>query len=168
VTHGYWATFWELIRTPFLHLDLVWGVVPLYFGWIVNELTSNKASFRTAIMTGFSFMWAGAHWSHQYFSVRPAGAPALDLNALGAVNLMVTAAVLAIGALALLSGLRRRYPRHCSFLGHSRFSNYFMIAIFPIQSHYLPWSWPRLAAIAVFALPIWLLLHFGLMPLRRK
>ena len=28
------------------------------------------------------------------------------------------------------------------------------------------WTWERLGAIALFALPIWLLLHFGLMPLR--
>jgi drug/metabolite transporter superfamily protein YnfA len=43
-----------------------------------------------------------------------------------------------------------------------------MIAIFPMQSGYLPWTWLRVQAIALFALPIWLILHFGLMPLRRK
>jgi hypothetical protein len=40
-----------------------------------------------------------------------------------------------------------------------------MIMIFPIQAHFLPWTWERLAAIAVFAVPIWLVLHFGLRPL---
>jgi hypothetical protein len=43
-----------------------------------------------------------------------------------------------------------------------------MIAIFPIQSHYLEWTWERLIAIILFAVPIWLLLHFGLMPVRGK
>jgi tripartite-type tricarboxylate transporter receptor subunit TctC len=76
--------------------------------------------------------------------------------------------VLATGAVALVSGLRRRYPRHCAFLGHTRFSNYFMIAIFPIQAHYLSWTWDRLAAIILFALPAWLVLHFGLMPMRNR
>jgi hypothetical protein len=68
----------------------------------------------------------------------------------------------------LFSGLRRRYPKYCSFLGYTRFSNYFMITIFPIQAHYLAWTWERLAAIAVFAVPVWLMLHLGLMPIRNR
>ena len=75
--------------------------------------------------------------------------------------------VFTLGALALFSGIRRRYPPGCSFLGYTRFSNYFMIAIFPIQAHYLTWTWDRFLAIAFFAVPSWLLLHFGLMPLRQ-
>jgi len=42
-----------------------------------------------------------------------------------------------------------------------------MIAIFPIQSNYLAWSWDRLVAILLFAVPSWLILHFGLMPFRK-
>ena len=80
----------------------------------------------------------------------------------------VTALVLVLGVMALISGLRRRYPKYCSFLGYTRFSNYFMITIYPMQTHHLPWTWDRLVAIALFALPVWLLLHFGLMPLRGK
>jgi len=68
----------------------------------------------------------------------------------------------------VISGLRRKYPRYCAFLGHTRFSNYFMIAIFPMQARYLDWSWERVIAILLFALPVWLLAHFGLMPLRKS
>ena len=64
-------------------------------------------------------------------------------------------------AFAATGGLRRRYPRGLAFLGHSRFSAYFMIAIFPIQSNELTWTWERLIAIAIFAVPIWLLLHYA-------
>jgi hypothetical protein len=42
-----------------------------------------------------------------------------------------------------------------------------MISIFPIQSRYLDWSWERLLAILVFAVPIWLLVHVSSMPLRK-
>jgi hypothetical protein len=52
--HTYWTTFARLIETPFEHVTLVWGIVPLYFGLLLNELTSDKANFRTAIQTGFS------------------------------------------------------------------------------------------------------------------
>jgi hypothetical protein len=164
----YVATIWELVRTPFLHLEMVWGIVPLYFGWLVNELTSNKASYRTALQTGFSFMWAGANWMYHYLSARPRSAPALTLDALFAVNVFVTVLVIAVGFVALVSGLRRKYPPGASFLGHSRFANYFMILIFPIQSGYLAWSWPRLLAIALFAVPMWLVMHFGLKPVRGR
>ncbi len=163
----YWRTFFQLLVVPFQHIELVWGIVPLYFGWLLNEVTSDKASYRTAIQTGFSFLWAGAHWSYQYFSARPVGARPWRPDALLAVNVAVTVVVLIIGALALVSGLRRRYPRYGSFLGHSRFSNYFMITIFPMQSGYLAWSWDRVSAIGVFAIPVWLLLHFGLAPFRK-
>ena len=84
------------------------------------------------------------------------------------MNLFVTFVVLVFGVVALVSGVRRHYPKYCSFLGHTRFSNYFMITIYPMQAHALAWTWERLAAIGIFALPIWLVLHFGLMPLRGR
>jgi hypothetical protein len=163
------AVFAELIRTPFQHLALVWGIVPLYFALLLSELTSAKKSFRTAIQTGFSFIWAGAQWLYVYRNA--AAAPTASngaLKGLHPINLVVTGLVLVLGAVALYIGLRRRYPRYASFLGHTRFSNYFMITIYPIQAHALEWTWNRLAAIAIFAVPVWLVLHFGLMPFRGK
>ncbi len=162
----YWAVFSELIVVPFEHVSLVWGIVPLYFGLLLNELTSDRANFRTAIQTGFSFLWAGAQWLWPYFS-RQMDLPQIRLATLP-VNLLVTFLTIALGVVALTSGIRGKYPQYLHFIGHTRFANYFMITIFPIQSHYLPWTWDRLAAIALFAVPIWLVLHFGLMPVRNR
>ncbi len=162
----YWFTFVELIRTPFQHVPLIWGIVPLYFALLLNELTSSKANFRTAVQTGFSFIWAAAQWLYPYFQAHGPHGPQIQFNALLPINLFVTFLVLALGVVALVSGLRKHYPKYFAFLGYTRFSNYFMITIFPIQSHYLEWTWDRLAAIAIFAVPIWLVLHFGLMPVR--
>jgi hypothetical protein len=163
----YWQTFIVILKTPFLNTELIWGIVPLYFGWLLNELTSSKASFRTAVQTGFAFIWAAAQWLYQYGHRRPQYAPAISIDALLAVNMFVTLLVLVVGVLALVSGLRRKFPKHCQFLGHSRFAAYFMIAMFPMQAHYLGWSWDRLVAILIFAVPVWLLVHVGLMPLRK-
>jgi hypothetical protein len=135
---------------------------------LLSELTSAKANFRTAIQTGFSFLWAGAQWIYPYFKYSGVNAAQTQWSALLTINPFVTLLVLALGVMALISGLRRRYPKYCSFLGHTRFSNYFMITIYPMQTHHLPWTWQRLGAIVLFAIPVWLLLHFGLMPLRRK
>jgi hypothetical protein len=168
MSHSLWPTFAELIQNPFQHVELVWGIVPLYFGLLLNEMTSTKASYQTAIQTGFSFLWAGAQWLYPHFKAHAPGGPRLELGAMLPVNLLVTFLVLALGIVALFSGIRRRYPAYCSFLGHTRFANYFMIAIFPIQARYLEWTWDRLLAIVVFAVPIWLVLHFGLMPIRHR
>lgn len=166
--HHYWATFSNLIATPFEHIGLIWGIVPLYFGLLLNELTSSKANFHTAIQSGFSFLWAGAQWLYPYFKAHAAGGPLIELGAMLPVNLFVSFLVVALGAVALWSGVRRHYPKHCAFLGHTRFANYFMITIFPMQARYLDWTWDRLLAIGLFAVPIWLLLYFGLLPVRGK
>jgi hypothetical protein len=161
-----WDAFAELVRIPFQHIELVWGIIPLYFGLLLNELTSAKANFRTALQTGFSFLWAGAQWLYPYFTSR--GGPHFKLDAMVPVNLLVTFLVVAFGVIALISGIRKRFPKHTEFLGHTRFANYFTIMIFPIQAHYLPWTWERLVAIALFGVPLWLVLHFGLMPIRQR
>src|SRR5215471_11364343 len=108
----YWRIFIDLIRAPFEHAELVWGIVPLYFGLLLNELTSAKANFRTAIQTGFSFLWAGAQWLYPYFKTHAPGGPRLELDAMLPVNLVVTFLVLTLGTVALLSGLRRKYPKY--------------------------------------------------------
>ena len=164
----FWNIFVELVQTPFQHLELIWGIVPLYFGLLLNELTSGKASFRTAIQTGFSFLWAAAQWLYPYFRPHAHGLARLELGAMLPVNLFMTFFVLALGLVALISGVRGRYPKHCGFLGHTRFANYFMITIFPIQARVLHWTWDYLMVIALFALPVWFVLHFGLMPLRER
>ena len=147
---------------------MVWGIVPLYFALLLNELTSTKANFRTAIQTGFSFLWASAQWAYFYAK----WSAATNVSALAAstrpINLVVTLLVFLVGLVALYCGLRRRYPKFGSFLGRTRFGNYFMITLYPIQAHYLIWTWERLIAILLFAVPVWLVLHFGLMPFRGR
>jgi hypothetical protein len=164
----YWNSFGELIRTPFQHPDLIWGIVPLYFGWLLNELTERKATAKTALQTGGALLWSGAHWLYLSLYSRPFWTVKVNLlNNLFAVSVMVTMAVIALGLVALVSGIRKKFPPGSSFLGHARFSNYFMITIFPIQSNYLQWSWTRVIAIIMFAFPIWMLMHFGLKPWRK-
>ena len=156
------AALGTLLIAPFAQMELIWGVVPLYFGWVVNELTGSKASFGTAMQTGFALIWSGLHWMWQ-FRLHPGRA------GLGqaAVQLSVTAAVLMLGVVALWSGFRRRYPAGCRFLGHTRFSAWLMITLFPMQSGVLIWTWERLVAVLVFAAPVALIVHFGLAPFRR-
>jgi hypothetical protein len=157
VQFDYVEIFWELIRKPFERTDLTWGIVPLYFSWAIAELSGEKPNFKTATQTGFNLLWAGAQWTWQHTRGAEAGGR-LDISALFAVNVMVTAITIALGALALYSGVRRKFPKYCSFLGHTRFSSYLTITLFPIQANHFKWSWPRLVAILLFAIPTWLTL----------
>jgi hypothetical protein len=157
VEFDYIDLFAELIRKPFEKTEWVWGIVPLYFSWAFAELTGEKPNFKTAIQTGFNLLWAGTQWTWQYTRTPGVGGR-LNLDALFAVNVMVTALTIFLGALAVYSGLRRRFPKYCSFLGHTRFSSYFTITLFPIQANFLKWSWDRLIAILIFAIPTWILL----------
>src|SRR3954471_17868586 len=111
MSHNYWNAFTELIRTPFLEMTLIWGIVPLYFGLLLNELTASKATFRTAIQTGFSFLWAGAQWLGPVFKTHGQGTPRIELGGMLPVNLLVTFLVLALGVIALVSGLGKRFPK---------------------------------------------------------
>ena len=165
--NNYWIAFEQIIATPFEHAALIWGIVPLYFGLLLNELTSDKANYRTAVQTGFSFIWAAAHWLYPYFQSGSGGRPWVELGPMLPVQFVVTFLVLAFGVLALYSGIARRYPKYCRFLGHTRFANYFMITIFPMQARALDWTWDRWIAVALFAVPVWVALHFGFMPLRK-
>src|SRR5215475_12096873 len=110
----YWSEFATLIVMPFHHIALVWGIVPLYFGLLLNELTSPKANFRTALQTGFSFLWAGAQWLYPYFKAR--ATPHLELNAMLPLNLLVTFMVIGFGVIAVISGLRKKFPTYLTFL----------------------------------------------------
>jgi len=104
----YAAIFWELIRTPFLHVELVWGIVPLYFAWLVQELMPEKVNARTALNTGFSFLWSGAHWTWQTLGKRAPRAPEITLDVLLAVN-MTAGHGGASGRFAVLAELAREY-----------------------------------------------------------
>lgn len=153
----YTAIFWQLIREPFQRTELIWGIVPLYFSWAIAELSGEKASFKTALQTGFNLLWAGAQWTWQH-AQKPGVEGRLELSGLFALNVVVTAITIVLGALALYSGLRRRFPKYCSFLGRTRFSSYLTITLFPIQANYLKWTWERLLAILLFAIPTWVAL----------
>jgi ABC-type glycerol-3-phosphate transport system permease component len=160
VDADYAAIFWELIRKPFERPELVWGIVPLYFSWAMAELGSEKASFKTALQTGFNLLWAGAQWLWQHTRKQGVG-DRLELSSLFVVNVIVTVITILLGAMALYCGVRRRFPKYWSFLGRTRFSSYLTITLFPIQANYFKWSWDRLVAVLLFAIPTWV--AFGLM-----
>ena len=164
--YNYVMIFGGLIAAPFGVIHTIFGIIPLYFALVVNEITSAKANYKTAIQTGFSFIWAGLQWLYPYFKSSEDAREAL--GHMLPINLLVTGVVLMFGMLALISGVRKRYPAKLQFLGHSRFSNYFTITIYPMQAQVLDWTWERLIALTLFAFPIWLILQLIFEPFRNR
>jgi|CZKM01.1.fsa_nt_gi hypothetical protein len=130
------AVFAELIRTPFQNLGLVWGVVPLYFALLLSELTSAKKSFRTALQTGFSFLWAGAQWLYLYRNAAAPTASIVALKGLQPISLVVTGIVLVLGGGGSVQRPASALPQVC-----------FVSWPYPVQQlfhdHHLPNSGTR-------------------------
>jgi len=151
--HSLWNTFAELVCTPFRHGEMIWGIVPLYFGLLLNEITSAKASFRTALQTGFSFVWAAAQWLYPYVKFHGTTGTGAGVEC----HVAREPDGHRLGARLRFGGVGQRPRKTISKIRElSRvhaFANYFMIAIFPIQTpveaFHLPWTWERLLAIAV-------------------
>ncbi len=151
----------ELMVVPFQHLSQVWlGILPLYVSLILGELYKSKISFSHAAGNGFVMLWAGLNW-------------ALHLSNLGmfsylgsakqrtVIAWLVVACTVGLGVFTVILGLRKKDRALCQALGHTRFSGYFLILLYPMQVGLIPWNWSALAAVLIFALPVWLLIYLA-------
>ena len=71
----------------------------------------------------------------------------------------VAAGAIGLGVFAIILGLRKKDKTLCEVLGHTRFSCYFIITFYAMQAGLVPWNWPNMATILIFALPCWLLIY---------
>jgi len=149
----------ELIIVPLQHLSKVWlGLVPLYVSLVLGELYKKKIGFSHAVGNGFVMLWAGLNW-------------AMHLSNLGmfayfgtakqhtVTAWIVVACTIGIGIGTIILGFRKKDRTLCEVLGHTRFSSYFLITSYPMQVGLVAWNWPSLAAVLIFALPVWFLIY---------
>jgi len=157
----YIIRFVELVVAPFHRLSAVWlGVVPLWVLLLLGEMYTGKVSFAHAVRNGFLMVWAGLNWTLHLSN--------LGLFAyLGAAKertvlaWIVTACVMGVGVFTIVLGFRQKDRALCEILGHTRFSSYFLIMLYPMQVGLIRWNWSSLAAVLIFALPVWLLIYLA-------
>jgi hypothetical protein len=156
---AYLVKMGELIVAPFRDFGAVWtGLVPLYVTLVLGELYRSKVSFGHAVGNGFIMLWAGVNWALHlsnlgFFSYLG------DIKNRTAIAWVVAACAVGIGIFTIVLGFRKKDRTLCQILGHTRFSCYFLITLYPMQVGLVRWNWPSLASILIFALPAWLFIY---------
>jgi hypothetical protein len=149
----------QLIVAPFRDFGAVWtGLVPLYVSLLLGELYRSKVSFGHAVGNGFIMLWAGVNWA-LHLSNLGFFAYLGDVRNRTAIAWIVAACAVGIGIFTIVLGFRKKDRTLCQILGHTRFSGYFLITLYPMQVGLVRWNWPSLASILIFALPAWLLIY---------
>jgi hypothetical protein len=74
----------------------------------------------------------------------------------------VSAAAIGLGLFSIVLGFRKKDKALCEILGHTRFTCYFLILLYPMQHspQLVAWSWNNMAAVLIFAVPCWFLIYF--------
>jgi hypothetical protein len=155
---GYVVRFMELVVAPFQNLGRVWlGIIPLYVSLILGELYISKVTFGHAVRNGFVILWAAMSWA-----VHLAHASKFSYifsSSTKIIAWIVTACCLAIGVFTVVLGVRKKDRELAAVLGHTRFSGYFLIMIYPMQAGLIRWDWQYVSAVLVLALPAWFLIY---------
>ena len=150
----------DLLVVPFQHLDgsVFVGLVPLYVSLLLGELYKSKVSFGHAVGNGFVMLWAGVNWG-LHLSNLGFFAYWGDIKQRTALAWIVAAAAIGLGIFTIVLGLRKKDRTLCQVLGHTRFSCYFLITLYPMQVGLIRWNWPSMASVLIFALPAWLFIY---------
>jgi hypothetical protein len=154
---GYLTKFVHLLVVPFDNLGTAWPILPIYTTLILGEIYKSKVSFSHAVVNGFAMLWTGLNWARGLASASWAkylfsGMP---------LAWIVAATAIGLGIFSIILGLRKKDKALCEVLGHTRFSCYFLITIYPMQHvpQLAPWRWENMAAILIFAIPCWFLIY---------
>jgi hypothetical protein len=152
---AYFITLLNLLVVPFRNLDTVWGILPVYATLVLGEIYEGKMNFGRAVINGAMMILVGADWAWHLSRASSWSYLFSEMK----LPWIVTAACLAVGVFTVILGVRRKDKRLATLLGHTRFSAYFLITLYPMQSRLVAWSQDALVAVLVFALPAWLLMY---------
>ncbi len=152
---AYLVKFVHLLVTPFDNLGTAWPILPVYTTLILGELYKKKVSFSHAVCNGFVMLWVGLSWMRHLLKASKLS----YIFSSKALAWVVAGSAIGIGVFAIVLGLRKKDKAMCEVLGHTRFSCYFLITFYAMQAGLVPWNWPNMAAILIFAIPCWFLIY---------
>ena len=145
----------HLLVVPFDHLGALWPILPVYTTLILGELYKSKIGFGHAVGNGFVMLWTGLNWA-RHLARMSKFSQLFDSHVLAWA---VSVAVIALGVFTIILGFRKKDKTLCEILGHTRFSCYFLITFYPMQTGLISWEWTTLVAILIWAVPCWFLIY---------
>ena len=152
---SYWSEFVTLLVVPFSNLDTVWGILPIYASMVLGEVYEGKMDFGRAVINGAVMLLAGLDWA---WHLSRASSFAYMFSEMS-LPWLVTAVCIGLGIFTVILGLRRKDKPLAATLGHTRFSCYYIILLYPMQARLVPWSTSALVGIMIFAIPAWVLIY---------
>ncbi len=155
---GYIVLFVDLVVKPLAHFERVWlGILPLYVSVILGELYIRNVSFGHAVRNGFIMLWAALNWAAHLATSSKLSY--IFSSSTKIIAWIVTGTFVAIAVFTIVLGLRKKDRTLAGILGHTRFTGYFLIMLYPMQAGLVKWNWSSLIAVLIFCLPCWFLIY---------
>lgn len=119
-----------LFSAPFINLDMLWVVIPIYLGWFFAEFFQEKrgTSLGNAISNGTIAFWVGADWARTTLRTRAEQHLAMNLAFFGKIFMAVI--MFAYGLFIIIQGIKARKMIH--YAGRIRVVTYFVLMLTPL------------------------------------
>jgi hypothetical protein len=120
----------NLFAYPFINLDVLWVVIPIYLGWFFAEFFQEKkgTSLGNAISNGTIAFWVGADWARTTLRIKAEQHLAFNLAVLG--KLFMAAIMFAYGMFIIIEGIKAKKMIH--YAGRIRVVTYFVLMLTPL------------------------------------
>lgn len=156
---AYLVKFVHLLVVPFQNLGTAWPILPIYTTLILGELYKSRVGFSHAVGNGFVMLWTGLNWAR---GLARASIMSYIFTA-KSLAWIVSATAIGLGVFTIVLGFRKKDKALCEILGHTRFTCYFLILLYPMQHspQLMRWSLDNLVVVLIFAIPAWFLIYLA-------
>ncbi|MCX6706883.1 MAG: hypothetical protein NT001_01960 [Candidatus Woesearchaeota archaeon] len=120
----------NLFAYPFINLDVLWVVIPIYLGWFFAEFFQEKrgTSLGNAISNGTIAFWVGADWARTTLRVKAGEALAFNIAFLG--KMFMAFMMFVYGMFIIVEGIKAKKMIH--YAGRIRVVTYFVLMLTPL------------------------------------
>lgn len=119
-----------LFSAPFVNLEMLWVVIPIYLGWFFAEFFQEKrgTSLGNAISNGTIAFWVGADWARTTLRIRTEQHLALNVAFFG--KMFMAFIMFAYGLFIIIEGIKAKKMIH--YAGRIRVVTYFVLMLTPL------------------------------------
>lgn len=156
-------TWLDLFRAPFMDINMLWVIVPVYLSWFFAEFFQEKrrTSLGNAISNGTIALWVGADWMRTTIRLRTEQALAFNLAFFA--KIAMAALMFVYGFFIIIEGVRAKKITHV--IGRIRVVTYFVLMFTPLFYGYVK---PDKYAFSILAIFVFLPVFYFLIELIDK